>query len=369
MAPGSNQPARRRWRIVAILAGGAVALWLVAWLVVAVILPEAKGAECTGIQFRSGEPGAQAPSGPRPPIGGTGGIAGKLRSALRGDQPAIYCDDFADPFVLRVGDDYYAYSTNTGSERIPVLTSKGLFGTARRTEALANLPAWSAPGTVWAPSVLARPGSYVLYYATALAEDPERQCLSRATSTEPDGPFVDDSAGPLVCPPGGGAIDASPFVDVDGRAYLLWKSYGGVDGIVAQELTPDGLGLVGPVPVLLGADQGWEAGLIEAPSMLARDGRYYLFYSANDWNTANYAIGFAVCDSPTGPCARPTDGPWLASTDQAQGPGGGEVFSDDQGQPWLVLHAWVRGKVGYPNGARNLFVVRLDFVNGVPVPA
>jgi hypothetical protein len=43
------------------------------------------------------------------------------------------------------------------------------------------------------------------------------------------------------------------------------------------------------------------------------------------------------------------------------------VFVDANGQPWMTLHAWVRGKVGYPQGARNLFVVRLTFVDGAPV--
>jgi hypothetical protein len=32
----------------------------------------------------------------------------------------------------------------------------------------------------------------------------------------------------------------------------------------------------------------------------------------------------------------------------------------------MAVHAWVHGKVGYPQGARNLFVFRLTFVNGVP---
>jgi hypothetical protein len=43
------------------------------------------------------------------------------------------------------------------------------------------------------------------------------------------------------------------------------------------------------------------------------------------------------------------------------------VFVDEHGQLWLALHAWVRGKVGYPQGARNLFVVRLTFADGTPV--
>ena len=181
--------------------------------------------------------------------------------------------------------------------------------------------------------------------------------------------FVDTSAGPLVCPEGGSAIDASPFVGSDGRAFLVWKhDERDMTGIVAQELTPDGLGLVGPRRLLLRADQPWEGGLIEGPSMVAHDGRSYLFYSTNDWASANYAIGYAVCATPFGPCRKAT-GPWLGSSSRVKGPGGQEAFTDGAGGLWLALHAWIRGHVGYPGGARNLFVLRLTFVNGVPVAA
>jgi beta-xylosidase len=278
----------------------------------------------------------------------------------------VYCSDLADPYVLRVDDSYAAYSTQTEDFQIPVLTSGGLLSArGDRSEALARLPAWATWGRVWAPAVLARPGGFVLYYTTT-AQNPDRQCISRAVSAEPT-EFVDDSTDPLVCPAHGGAIDPSPVVAPDGRAYLLWKNYGGTDGIVARELSADGLSFVGPTQVLVDADQAWEGGLVEGPTMApAPDGHYYLFYSANDWTTANYAVGYAVCDSPLGPCTK-APGPWLASTDKAQGPGGQEVFTDEDGQFWLVLHAWVGGKVGYPGGARNLFVLQLDFVNGVPV--
>jgi beta-xylosidase len=353
-----------------VAAGAAVTLFAGVWLVVAVIVPLVREAECTGIEFHSAVRAEPPPTGrgDRPPIGGTGGLAGELRSALRGDGPAVYCDDFADPYVLRVGDTYYAYSTNTEDQRVPVLTSSGLFGTARRSEALADLPGWSVPGKVWAPAVLQRPEGFVLYYATP-DRNPDRECLSAAVAHRPTGPFVDESGGPLACPDGGGAIDPSPFVDADGRTYLLWKSYGGPDGIVARELAPDGLRFVGEPQVLLEPDQPWEGDVVEAPSMVAHEGRYYLFYSANDWQTAAYGIGYAVCESPLGPCTKPSAGPWLASTDKAQGPGGEELFTDADGRLWMVLHAWVRGKVGYPDGARNLFVVPVDFVSGVPTSA
>ena len=374
---------RRRNRVAALGSAAFVSALVITWLAVAVVVPVLEQAACAGVEFRA--PVAEAPTATssavpvppapdtvpstlepvdRPPIGGEGGVAGRVRKALRGDAAAVYCDDFADPYVLRVGDTYYAYSTNTEDTDVPVLTSSGLFGTGRRSEALDRLAAWSAPGSVWAPTVLERPGGYVLYYSTR-APGEERQCLSVAAGPEPDA-FSDASGGPLVCPDGGGAIDASPYVAPDGRPYLLWKHYGPeLHGIVAQELTPDGLGLVGPRELVLRDDQPWENGLVEAPSMVTHEGRIYLFYSANDWATANYAVGYAVCDTPLGPCTKAT-GPWLGSIGRAAGPGGQEVFTDEEGRPWLALHAWLGDQVGYPSGARNLFVLRLEFVDGVP---
>jgi len=50
----------------------------------------------------------------------------------------------------------------------------------------------------------------------------ERQCISRAVSDNPAGPFVDERSEPLVCQLElGGSIDPSPFVDADGTPYLL----------------------------------------------------------------------------------------------------------------------------------------------------
>ena len=37
--------------------------------------------------------------------------------------------------------------------------------------------------------------------------------------------------------------------------------------------------------------------------MVAVNGRYLLFYSGNDWGTANYGVGVAICAAPLGPCA------------------------------------------------------------------
>jgi hypothetical protein len=352
--------------LVFLAVAGALAILLVVWLVVAVIVPTAEDAPCAGVTFHAPVDPAKVAGDGNPPIGGDGGFAGAVRQLFTNGQPVVYCHDFADPFVLRSGASYDAYSTNTGDDHVPILTSGGLFGTAARHDVLPDLPKWSTPGYVWAPSLLERGDQYVLYYTTREASSGS-QCISYALGDDPGGPFTDSSSGPFICPDGGGAIDPEPFVDGNGTAYLLWKSYNGETGIMAQQLAPNGTELVGPTSLLAVADQGWEAGIVEAPTMLAADGQYYLFYSGNDWDTADYAIGYAVCSSPMGPCVKPSQTPWLTGSATAQGPGSPSVFLDAHGDTWLAFHSWVRGKVGYPQGARNLFVVRFTIANGQPV--
>jgi beta-xylosidase len=352
--------------VALLVAACVVAVSIGIWFLFAILAPTVEGLPCDGVQFRAPVETTATNKGAIPPIGGDGGFAGRVRSLFSRGGPVVYCHDFADPFVLRDADSYYAYSTNTETNHVPVLTSGGLFGTAARHDVLPKLPAWSAPGFVWAPSLLARPNGYVLYYTT-LDSSTHEQCISYALGKKPGGPFVDTTTAPFICPAGGGAIDPDPFVDPSGRVYLLWKNYDGQTGIMGQQLSADGLQLVGPPAVLAQADQGWEAGIVEAPTMLASGGKYFLFYSGNDWDTANYAISYAVCTTPLGPCTKPNAGPWLTGSPTAQGPGSPSVFTDDKGNTWLALHSWVAGKVGYPGGARNLFVVEFSIVNGAPV--
>jgi len=363
-----RSPVHGRALIAALLV---VVLVVVAGVVI-VVTNALRTTPCDDVVLRSATPppstatsaptfGAPAPGAPGPPPVGESGIVRRLRTALRGPSAAVFCDDAPDPFVLRVGGSYYAYSTNTAFANVPVLTAGGLFGTGKQGDALPQLPAWSQAGRNWAPSVLPVGDRFVMYYSTRVGGS-DQVCLSVASGGDPNGPFVDTSTGPLACPAGTDAIDPSPFVDIDGRAYLLWR-HG--SEIVSQPLSADGLSLTGERRALLVPDQAWEGGVVEGPSMVDHEGRKYLFYSGNAWDSDRYAIGYAVCDTPQGPCAKQA-GPWLASSPGAQGPGGQEFFTDRSGRLWMVLHAWIHGKVGYPDGRRNVFVVPVAFVGGVP---
>src|SRR5438552_17504511 len=110
---------RRSRTTVGIALALVAALWLLVWLTLAVLVPLFEEAPCSGIVFRAGA--ASPPSQPagRPPIGGTGGLAGNVRAALRPQGSAAYCHDFADPSFLRLGRSYYAYSTDPQGDQIP----------------------------------------------------------------------------------------------------------------------------------------------------------------------------------------------------------------------------------------------------------
>lgn len=275
--------------------------------------------------------------------------------------------------MLCTGADYYAYATNAAPTNVQVMTSSDLMSWQRIGDALPQLPAWAVAGWTWAPVVLARQECYVLYY-TVRHERSGLQAISVASARRPEGPFADSSAGPLIFQQErGGSIDPSPFVDADGTPYLLWKSDDNAldqqSSLWGQQLSPDGMTLVGRPTVLLSHDRRWEQPLIEAPSMVRVKSRYYLFYSANWWESPSYCIGYAIGTSPLGPFTRVTRRrPWFRSCDEVAGPGGQEFFTDSTGALCMAYHAWAPGTVGYGGGgARTLRIARVDTSSGAPV--
>ncbi|MBO0727953.1 MAG: hypothetical protein J2P57_01765 [Acidimicrobiaceae bacterium] len=90
-----------------------------------------------------------------------------------------------------------------------------------------------------------------------------------------------------------------------------------------------------------------------------------MFFSGNAYYTSHYAIGYAVCASPLGPCVQPQDKPLYASTGAVAGPGGQEFFRDRNGQPIMCYAAWTAGDIG-PKGTRSLRFDSISFHDGVP---
>ncbi|MEZ4640710.1 MAG: family 43 glycosylhydrolase [Caldilineaceae bacterium] len=207
----------------------------------------------------------------------------------------------------------------------------------------------------------------MLYYVARFTES-GRQCISYAVSDHPAGPFVDLNPEPFVCQlDQGGSIDPEPFVAPDGSLYLLWKNDGSRAAACRVALQPAAQRrwthaagrTASPDP----KDQAWEEPLIENPTMYFHDGKYYLLYSANWYEGPNYAVGYAVCDSPSGPCTSPGHAdPRLRWA--ARGAGETSFFTDADGSLWLAYHAWIVPNVGYPVGMRQLHLERVTFEGG-----
>jgi beta-xylosidase len=188
-----------------------------------------------------------------------------------------------------------------------------------------------------------------------------------ATGDKPEGPFQPQGKQPLICQiEQGGDIDPSSFADDDGTRYLLWKNDGNCCGgqtwIYIQKISNDGLTLEGEPTRLITADQVWEGILVEAPTLWKHNDKYYLFYSANDYLTPRYAVGYAVADSVLGPY-RKAKKPLLASSvkNRVIGPGGQDIVLDKDGDPWIVYHSWEPGSI------RGMNIDPLRWEGDVPV--
>ncbi len=282
----------------------------------------------------------------------------------------VFDQNFPDPFVLESGGTFYAYATNGEHGNMPVLTSSDLVDWELAGDSMPDVAPWSEPGKHWAPEIIeSEPGRFLAYYT---ARDPglDLQCLGVAEAADPLGPFTDTASEPLVCQTDeGGSIDASPFVDVDGTPYLLWKNDGNhVDQqswIYAQELAPDGLSLVGDRHQLITHDQDWEGHLVEGASVWVHEGRYYMFYSANGYYSEEYGVGYAVADSVLGPWTKPSDAPLMSSNEVAAGPGHGMVLEVND-RTWYVHHAWPPDHVGDPEYGRSMWLTPLRWEGEEP---
>ena len=303
----------------------------------------------------------------------------------------VLTTNFPDAFVLAHAGEFIAYSTNDGPN-VPVAVSRNLrqwtvltdpADPKRNYDAMPRLGGWAKEGFTWAPEVLELNGKYLLYY-TASARRENMQCVGVAVAADPKGPFIDSTSGPIVCQTKlGGTIDASPFKDTDGSLYLYFKNDGNRvharTSLFGQRLAPDGMSVVGEPQELLKDNEKWEERVIEAPTMVRAPTGYALFYSGGffGWNPEEgglspYAMGYATCSFPLGPCKPSPSNPLLHSFKDKEagclsGPGHQSIFNA-AGHTFISFHAWAATAAcrKAPEDARYLYVAPLFWKNGVP---
>lgn len=199
----------------------------------------------------------------------------------------------------------------------------------------------------WAPQVLALGGDRPLIMAYTANE---QIALARSTAG-PAGPFTQQKPVPLFKD---GFKHIDPFIFPDSasnKTFIYYVKLQAGNKIYVAELQagPKGEGFSvkpGTEKRCIQATDRWEntaaAGwpVTEGPTVLFHRGYYYLFYSANDFRSPDYSVGYAVSKSPTGPWVKSADNPIITGVRTGlSGTGHGDVFRDQKGGYYYVFHA------------------------------
>jgi beta-xylosidase len=244
---------------------------------------------------------------------------------------------------------YVLFGTTDWQANVPTAISVDGFHWTQAPDSLPVLPKWAAPSIsmTWAPAVQRTTSGWVLYYSTE-EQASGRECIGRAISSFPTGPYRDQSSSPMLCQRDlGGSIDPSLIRAIDGTTFLVWKSNGNAvhvpDSIWSQQLSRDGLSTDGVAHRLIGVDASWEIGTVEAPALVAASsGGYWLFYAGGNWSQPDqYSTGLAYCSSATGPCRETSTKPFLTTTSSDISPGGLDTFTDQRGRLWAAFTSLV----------------------------
>ena len=294
--------------------------------------------------------------------------------AIASAKPAIinpvYGSYFADPFVWKHNDAYYAIGTGiaeaTGrivGKVFPILRSTDLVNWEFASSALLH-PDPQFGTHFWAPAVAYAEGKFYLYYSVG-HEDKNHQ-LRVATSDTPLGPYLDSAKSLLDLADCPFAIDPHPFQDYDGNWYLFYAR----DFLDVSPRVRAGTGLAvmkmktmtslaGKETVILRARSDWQRfqalrqmygriwdwHTLEGPCVYKHDGRYYCFYSGGRWETENYGVDYGIANQALGPYSDEGNesGPRVLRTISGcvLGPGHNSIILAPDGKTeYLVYHAW-----------------------------
>ncbi|MEC3876945.1 glycoside hydrolase family 43 protein [Chryseobacterium salviniae] len=192
--------------------------------------------------------------------------------------PILYAD-YSDPDVIRVGNDYYMTASSFNeAPGLPILHSKDMVNWNLVNYAVEDvLPAeyFSVPRRgdgIWAPSMRYHKGEYYIYWG-----DPDFGIYMVKTKD----PLMKWEK-PVLVMEGKGLIDACPFWDEDGNAYLVhgWAgSRAGVKSILTlNKMNPEGTKILDKgIHIFDGHDNH---PTVEGPKMYKRNGYYYVFAPA-----------------------------------------------------------------------------------------
>ena len=248
----------------------------------------------------------------------------------------------ADPTIFYHDGTYYLYGTSGNDKNLgfEVYVSKNLKSWKRSDKndgyALKKGESYGDIG-FWAPQVFEFEGMFYMAYTA-------NEHIAIASSASPLGPFTQTEKKDLQAPVK--QIDPYVFIDDDGKKYLYHVRLTEGNRLYVAELKDDFSGIKEEtLTYCFHAEEPWENTqnvdwtVSEGPAIIKHQGLYYFIYSANDFRNPDYAVGYAVSESPMGPWTKSTSNPIFDKADAGiNGSGHGDFFVDAKGKLRYVLH-------------------------------
>ena len=248
----------------------------------------------------------------------------------------------ADPTIFFHDRTYYLYGTHgkDSNQGFEVYYSKDLKSWKRSEKndgfALKKGQSYGDKG-FWAPQVFQYEGEFYMAYTAD-------EHIAIATSDNPLGPFTQTVIKDLEASVK--QIDPYVFVDSDGKKYLYHVRLAEGNRLYVAELKDDFSGIKEEtLTYCFHAEEPWENTqnvdwtVSEGPAVIKHKGFYYFIYSANDFRNPDYAVGYAVSESPMGPWTKSPGNPIFEKGDAGiNGPGHGDYFFDANQKLRYVLH-------------------------------
>lgn len=248
----------------------------------------------------------------------------------------------ADPTIFEHKGTFYLYGTKENKaikgEGFLVYTSTDLkkwSGPAGATDGFAFKKGDGYGDTgFWAPQIFEHNGKFYMAYTA-------NEQIAIATSDNPLGPFKNDGK-PLASD----VRQIDPFIFFEnGTPYMYHVRLDNGNRIFVAEMEKD-LSAIKPATLkeCITATEQWEDTekvqwtVTEGPTVLKKDGLYYMVYSANDFRSKDYAVGYATSKSLYGPWKKTTT-PFISRQGlKYPGTGHGDVFYDKKGNMYYVFH-------------------------------
>ena len=249
--------------------------------------------------------------------------------------------EIPDPSIIRVGDTYYATGTSFDfAPNYPLYQSQDLVNWEQVGGLFLDPPGWTSDD-FWAPEIFYNDSTFFVYYTCKRKED-RVSCIGVASTKDISKGFRDHG---MLVEWGEEAIDAFVFKDDDGKLYITWKAYGLTEGrpieILASEMSPDGLSLVGEHWTLCDPAMGWRPGNDEGQCLVKHGEYYYMLYSDGACcdNQCDYRIMVSRSKNLKSGWEQ-IDNPILEGGDVWRCPGHGTLVNTPDGRFFYMYHAY-----------------------------